>query len=143
MPLTSAHPRAGGENEAGDEKGATFEGSSPRGRGKPMSDRRVGQAARLIPARAGKTHLRLRAGRHTPAHPRAGGENEKPSLLPRMRVGSSPRGRGKLGGMPRLPPRFRLIPARAGKTALFAYDFDTDAAHPRAGGENHGGQACT
>ena len=51
----AAHPRAGGENEAGDEKGATFEGSSPRGRGK-LSGAGLGcPGPGLIPARAGKT----------------------------------------------------------------------------------------
>ena len=50
-----AHPRVGGENEAGDEKGSTFEGSSPRGRGKRIPPASGSKAVRLIPAWAGKT----------------------------------------------------------------------------------------
>ena len=34
IPSRWAHPRSRGENEAGDEKGSTFEGSSPLTRGK-------------------------------------------------------------------------------------------------------------
>ena len=54
----------------------------------------------------------------------------------RFAVGSSPRGRGKLGLGIKLPNHAGLIPARAGKTTclgLYAHD---RAAHPRAGGEN-------
>ena len=56
-PRTSApaHPRSRGENEAGDEKGATFAGSSPLTRGKPPSQRTKRRQIRLIPAHAGKT----------------------------------------------------------------------------------------
>ena len=51
----AAHPRVGGENSAHLIKGCEITGSSPRGRGKPVSiiDQRVGE--RLIPAWAGKT----------------------------------------------------------------------------------------
>ena len=84
----TAHPRAGGENQAAADARTPDTGSSPRGRGKPtatLDDWRVGG---LIPARAGKTHdvVHLRMpGRAHPrpaarpyrvrAHPRAGGEN--------------------------------------------------------------------
>ena len=50
-----AHPRGGGENEAGDEKGSTFDGSSPRGRGKLCRQWSQTRPKRLIPAGAGKT----------------------------------------------------------------------------------------
>ena len=51
------------------------DGSSPRRRGKRARNR-VGQLVPgLIPAQAGKTSTRLRAATRTPAHPRAGGEN--------------------------------------------------------------------
>ena len=50
-----AHPRVGGENEAGDEKGSTFDGSSPRGRGKPAMPASSVTSSGLIPAWAGKT----------------------------------------------------------------------------------------
>ena len=72
---SAAHPRAGGENDYFEVMDATRAGSSPRGRGKLDFLCRVGTAAGLIPARAGKTHpMEVSAG-CTTAHPRAGGEN--------------------------------------------------------------------
>ena len=50
-----AHPRAGGENGAAFCRSVSFDGSSPRGRGKPPTVRRWAYGVRLIPARAGKT----------------------------------------------------------------------------------------
>ena len=53
-----------------------------------------------------------------------------------IRMGSSPRGRGKHLIL-RLSHIHRgLIPARAGKTAVAAIRADATPAHPRAGGEN-------
>ena len=51
-------------------------------------------------------------------------------------MGSSPRGRGKLGGLHPGRSVWRLIPARAGKTFRDGGQSDSCAAHPRAGGEN-------
>ena len=50
-------------------------GSSPRGRGKPVSGRLGALCPRLIPARAGKTYFLNALPRRAWAHPRAGGEN--------------------------------------------------------------------
>ena len=52
---------------------------------------------RLIPAWAGKTLMDLDLAAPDPAHPRVGGENfiSFPHYV--LRVGSSPRGRGKPG----------------------------------------------
>ena len=57
-------------------------------------------------------------------------------------VGSSPRGRGKLGGVPCFPPRFRLIPAWAGKTCGGSGQHEGRWAHPRVGGENLVGEVA-
>ena len=91
---------------------------------------------RLIPARAGKTARCRRSSCERGAHPRAGGENASIDAKAAELGGSSPRGRGKLGGVPRFPARFRLIPARAGKTPGRTRRVVTRPAHPRAGGEN-------
>ena len=93
-----AHPRAGGENRPINRAVASFEGSSPRGRGKLAGIELRTQFRRLIPARAGKTFYVTSRGWWF--------------------MGSSPRGRGKL--IDRLSIGFmsRLIPARAGKTPL-------------------------
>ena len=93
---TSAHPRAGGENERGQSSFVRLIGSSPRGRGKLEILGAERQHGRLIPARAGKTDL--------------------PSALFVTLGGSSPRGRGKRQGHRVIRPRLGLIPARAGKT---------------------------
>ena len=114
--VSRAHPRAGGENEAGDEKGATFEGSSPRGRGKLRFHPHNAHPHGLIPARAGKTPPRSARRPSRPAHPRAGGENSESGSKLDISYGSSPRGRGKLALRSGDIPDKRLIPARAGKT---------------------------
>ena len=111
-----AHPRACGENEAGDEKGAVFEGSSPRVRGKPSM---------VCPFGVG-----------VGAHPRACGENRAHTNRTPRSPGSSPRVRGKLvedgGGQGVVG----LIPARAGKTNPRGGGPPATGAHPRACGEN-------
>ena len=135
---SSAHPRAGGENNWRGEGTTCSEGSSPRGRGKPMSDSGRGIWLRLIPARAGKTGNETVDRSGDRAHPRAGGENGLRLLVGDDDRGSSPRGRGKRR---RRVPRSaggRLIPARAGKTSRSRGRDRPGWAHPRAGGENYG-----
>ena len=133
---TTAHPRAGGENyEAGEDIGK-WEGSSPRGRGKPGEARIVRSYPRLIPARAGKTAARACFQAARPAHPRAGGENMMKLMGLATTDGSSPRGRGKRLVLPRDQNVAGLIPARAGKTVWFGASGCECGAHPRAGGEN-------
>ena len=116
--LTSraAHPRAGGENFARYSRRVIAPGSSPRGRGKQRLKRKCKTPFRLIPARAGKTHPEQPADPCAPAHPRAGGENAPGNGGAHAGLGSSPRGRGKLGILTAWERRLGLIPARAGKT---------------------------
>ena len=120
-PLASpaAHPRAGGENLDNRERAGDDAGSSPRGRGKHFGDFAAKAGTRLIPARAGKTTRATQSGAVSEAHPRAGGENAPMIVLIWLKVGSSPRGRGKPDRRRRRPVRPRLIPARAGKTPLW------------------------
>ena len=94
-PGIRAHPRSRGENEAGDEKGSTFEGSSPLTRGKWRLDSQVGQNTGLIPAHAGKIFRRAGQSRYRRAHPRSRGENSEVVLKPSTAPGSSPLTRGK------------------------------------------------
>ena len=95
-PLRQAHPRAGGENADVVMSRVCPFGSSPRGRGKPLVALAACDAGGLIPARAGKTGCRRWWRACDAAHPRAGGENPPELDRFRSRVGSSPRGRGKL-----------------------------------------------
>ena len=153
---STAHPRAGGENDHENILTIPQKGSSPRGRGKryPRSARPVRDG--LIPARAGKTGRQGRPAHRRPAHPRAGGENPVQRYGFSLRYGSSPRGRGKPliavaeNHSSRLIPARAgkqnpssgahhlrgLIPARAGKTTRLRRCPTKRSAHPRAGGEN-------
>ena len=126
----------GGENDkwSGDTK--AWLGSSPRGRGKRGEDCLPRARLRLIPARAGKTRRPPSPVRVFQAHPRAGEENLR-RCFPFLHLsGSSPRGQGKRERLADRVPHGRLIPARAGKTALSPPMGWNSTAHPRAGGEN-------
>ena len=138
-----AHPRAGGENENLPAAGAGWDGSSPRGRGKPRAVMTSAAPLRLIPARAGKTTRRRASPPTSRAHPRAGGENRSAPVENRQQEGSSPRGRGKHSHA--IPERLhpRLIPTRAGKTFPGWLNRGARRAHPRAGGENGRGLGDT
>ena len=70
------------------------------------------------------------------AHPRVGGENLTWVDIEGRRKGSSPRGRGKLGGEVKEVANHRLIPAWAGKTGKRRRSICPRWAHPRVGGEN-------
>ena len=115
----AAHPRVGGENLDYRERAGDDAGSSPRGRGKRVQPLARELRARLIPAWAGKTRSAWRAGRWRRAHPRVGGENVIAAIAALVAIGSSPRGRGKLGNHAGECAEAGLIPAWAGKTASF------------------------
>ena len=114
--VSTAHPRAGGENRRTTSRPRQQSGSSPRGRGKPGNHRLLRREPGLIPARAGKTARCPHGACSAAAHPRAGGENVIASSLEQYTR--------------------RLIPARAGKTRRNRPPRLTTRAHPRAGGEN-------
>ena len=65
-----------------------------------------------------------------------GGENAQTRRLSIPKGGSSPRGRGKLGGDELVGVLSRLIPAWAGKTLAASGCAAGCGAHPRVGGEN-------
>ena len=114
----------------------TVMGSSPRVRGKQDRAGAHRGQLRLIPARAGKTVHRDGHQLDWLAHPRACGENAVAGSGWPMRLGSSPRVRGKLPFpfCQRTDPG--LIPARAGKTGSRSSSRSSTGAHPRACGEN-------
>ena len=114
-------------------------GSSPRGRGKPLTTAACLGLVRLIPAWAGKTMRWTTRRQSNPAHPRVGGENARLAERPPARRGSSPRGRGKLSPHRRWRACRGLIPAWAGKTDSLGLIDRADPAHPRVGGENRSG----
>ena len=111
-----AHPRSRGENASMLTPLIVARGSSPLTRGKPV---RLGSGwivPGLIPAHAGKTATRRRAGRLFRAHPRSRGENDGDQLRVEDGGGSSPLTRGKQGDPARVASGTGLIPAHAGKT---------------------------
>ena len=135
-PHASAHPRACGENRRPKRTKILTSGSSPRVRGKPVVlQARAGRGG-LIPARAGKTLHQRHTIRSPAAHPRACGENSRCRAAVTGTAGSSPRVRGKLGGVVGVFMVYRLIPARAGKTERVGDPPLRGWAHPRACGEN-------
>ena len=136
VPSSTAHPRAGGENDPSSLSSTGLFGSSPRGRGKRHRLPDPHEGAGLIPARAGKTPCRARAHSCVSAHPRVGGENIDSWELPERHVGSSPRRRGKHSRRLPRPYGGGLIPAWAGKTRPTCTARSARGAHPRVGGEN-------
>ena len=135
-----AHPRSRGENEAGDEKGSTFDGSSPLTRGKRLLQVGGGTDGRLIPAHAGKTAPNGIKNFADGAHPRSRGENAIVVGMVREGMGSSPLTRGKLEWRGEDARALRLIPAHAGKTSVHRRCVRHTWAHPRSRGEN--GRRC-
>ena len=133
------HPRARGENVAFPFRHRGFQGTSPRTRGKRprwcaaphpergTSPRTRGKPAvtwcglpkgRNIPAHAGKTPSKTTTPSVAQEHPRARGENAHLLRAYRIRIGTSPRTRGKPVAGPSIKVVFRNIPAHAGKTYL-------------------------
>ena len=113
-----AHPRACGENSALPWLVGLLGGSSPRMRGKPVTEQATEGATRLIPAHAGKTTYRNGQTSGVRAHPRACGENPVKMQSCSAGLGSSPRMRGKRGESGKSLESRRLIPAHAGKTKV-------------------------
>ena len=134
--LSTAHPRVCGENVPGEVTDLSAAGSSPRVRGKPRPQHRAGHRPGLIPACAGKTRAMGRDRRSDQAHPRVCGENSTVYTPVSRAAGSSPRVRGKPGVLEEEAALLGLIPACAGKTAVWAADRSPGSAHPRVCGEN-------
>ena len=111
-------------------------GSSPLTRGKRRRRSRRLQAARLIPAHAGKTRGAGRVAPRPSAHPRSRGENTDTPPDVVAPIGSSPLTRGKHGVLSLGSWSGRLIPAHAGKTTYYARGACNRWAHPRSRGEN-------
>ena len=127
----------GGENHVARGCPIDGEGSSPRGRGKPLFKRIMRFYEGLIPAWAGKTVPPVTLPGYQGAHPRVGGENWFHARVSQALRGSSPRGRGKPSVRLRKCTPRGLIPAWAGKTRLGTLTTSRSRAHPRVGGENY------
>ena len=131
-----AHPRVCGENHRRPRGIAGTRGSSPRMRGKRRRLIAVRNDPGLIPAYAGKTRSAGPGTSRPPAHPRVCGENFDMVILDESSSGSSPRMRGKPGGVILQVLIIGLIPAYAGKTQRARERRAQSWAHPRVCGEN-------
>ena len=133
---TRAHPRVRGEHLLRDHKTVWVWGSSPRPRGAPECSGPDSVASGLIPASAGSTYRWWSPGFPSWAHPRVRGEHCRRSRGTPSWTGSSPRPRGALGGVHRVPSSSGLIPASAGSTAKGVVHQFKNRAHPRVRGEH-------
>ena len=111
-------------------------GLSPRGRGK--QEVLYGQRARRrsIPAWAGETAQRRRAGSDCQVYPRVGGGNDFVAVFGDAHAGLSPRGRGKPADFRAPALRRGSIPAWAGETAHARTFSAKSEVYPRVGGGN-------
>ena len=119
--LLRDHPREYGENRSAPMTCVSPSGSSPRIRGKYVSQLVQGVNCRIIPANTGK----IAGGVHSPTgrwdHPR---ENPAWGQYSCESAGSSPRIRGKYFiGQPRFG-HARIIPANTGKMLQPFYELD-------------------
>ncbi len=153
-----AHPRVGGDDCPSRRDLASTAGSSPRWRGRPVQVQVLVFSGGLIPALAGTTPAWFVQGQLQGAHPRAGGDDDRPLSRRRVRGGSSPRWRGRrdrggslwsaMGSSPRWRGRPAsqvhdhrlqgLTPALAGTTAGLIEITRNERAHPRVGGDDVG-----
>ena len=132
----SAHPRSRGEHVMVCGQRIPPSGSSPLARGTLLYPGFREDATRLIPARAGNTHLDTRTHRPVPAHPRSRGEHVLVIAAHALHSGSSPLARGTQDSEAWIRGAIRLIPARAGNTGGDPLLHLRFAAHPRSRGEH-------
>ena len=91
---------------------------------------------RIIPAHAGQTDVGARRPRLIMDHPRACGANNIDCDAETIRLGSSPRMRGKRAGLDIMRLPRRIIPAHAGQTRRWRSVLRPNPDHPRACGAN-------
>ena len=105
-----------------------------RGKRLPRADRALQQG--ITPADAGKTAFGCIPQAAARDHPRGCGENLSSKTACRLKAGSPPRMRGKLGVSMLYVALIRITPADAGKTTKPSLRGTTDTDHPRGCGEN-------
>ena len=110
-------------------------GLSPRGRGNRDGRQRPFDAARSIPAWAGKPSLLLLLDERERVYPRVGGETAGCRPSPARGAGLSPRGRGNPTPLIVCNPNSGSIPAWAGKPPPRTCSGSCCAVYPRVGGE--------
>ena len=128
------HPRSRGVYPCPESWVTPFPGSSPLARGLQIKERGGESFPRIIPARAGFTPTHKAWPTMAEDHPRSRGVYPPPLLRACDPVGSSPLARG-LRLQRRVQARSRrIIPARAGFTALTISVVSAKEDHPRSRG---------
>ena len=110
-------------------------GSPPRGRGKDREVIRVALRVGITPAWAGKSFSFQRIKKPPGDHPRVGGEKAPFHRALLARLGSPPRGRGKVDTISNNSRARRITPAWAGKSGIYDSVAKCYWDHPRVGGE--------
>ena len=131
-----AHPRWRGEHHEGVIRAWVAPGSSPLARGAHRKASEANAVARLIPAGAGSTVLKITNVNAVGAHPRWRGEHLRRIVASRRRGGSSPLARGAPKVFTGVKNTGRLIPAGAGSTSIWGAPASLPRAHPRWRGEH-------
>ena len=132
---TRDHPRVGGEKSLFYRFVILLVGSPPRGRGKGGRDRPFPHHPGITPAWAGKSGKNPKPLQRTRDHPRVGGEKFDFWYLQCNRLGSPPRGRGKVEIGNLLFVGGGITPAWARKSAIWKLPILPRKDHPRVGGE--------
>ena len=128
------HPRSRGVYDEGGWPKPGLWGSSPLARGLPRGSPPGGGSPRIIPARAGFTHVPRALGGRLEDHPRSRGVYPSLRTSLDLRLGSSPLARGLLQRHPRDRAPRGIIPARAGFTRGRRQDSYGRQDHPRSRG---------
>ena len=131
------HPRTRGVYDDPGHAHAIWAGSSPHARGLPQGVRLPDRPERIIPARAGFTHLSKEISYGARDHPRTRGVY-RPALRRKvMGGGSSPHTRGLQGPRQVVHDEGRIIPAHAGFTHVGGIPGVAMWDHPRTRGVYH------
>ena len=131
---TRDHPRSRGVYLTEPAWARRRAGSSPLARGLPHVGPRQARGPRIIPARAGFTRAAVRLSALDRDHPRSRGVYKRQFESDKFVVGSSPLARGLLSGTGRAWVTERIIPARAGFTAMCRRRARRARDHPRSRG---------
>ena len=128
------HPRSRGVYTIGSRRRARRVGSSPLARGLPSACPASRRNPRIIPARAGFTRRNRGDSPHGVDHPRSRGVYRAPWRWRPAPPGSSPLARGLHAHPAPITHGARIIPARAGFTAILIANEAPRADHPRSRG---------
>ena len=128
------HPRSRGVYLTSPDSHPCRAGSSPLARGLPPVPGHAGQRRRIIPARAGFTHVPACTSATVRDHPRSRGVYPRAAGSSAASTGSSPLARGLHTTVRYCFVTFGIIPARAGFTSRRRWAAGGRPDHPRSRG---------